>query len=298
MPHFKKITLADREWIFPLLAQSDFRAAEYSFANAYNWSAVFNIEVASTHGFLLIRTGEDTKNYLFPAGSGDLKALVQELLNEARAAAQPLVIRDMPIEKKNELEQLFPGVFEFSSNRNNFDYIYLSDDLINLTGKKFQSKRNLVSRFKKTFPTWQYEDITADNLPECVAMNDKWCRLYGCNDNRSLHMETCAVCRALQNFFDEQLLGGLLRVDGEIAAYTVGERLNSDTLIIHIEKAFSETYPGAYQTINREFVTRHAAGLQYVNREDDAGDEGLRKAKLSYQPVFLLEKYTAKQISN
>ncbi len=292
---FQRITLADRERMTKLFARSDFRAAEYSFANAYNWSTAYHIEVAYVNDFLLMRAGIANKNFLFPAGSGDLKSLIQQLLDDAHVAGQPLVLRAVVPAMKAELERLFPSVFVFSSNRDSFDYMYLAEDLRTLAGKKFQPKRNHISRFKKTF-AWSYEDITPVNLPECVAMNEEWCALYGCSENPSLQAETCAVRCALRNYAEECLMGGLLRVDGKVVAYTIGERLNTDTLIVHIEKALGENYPGAYQVINQEFVTRHAEGLTYVNREDDAGDEGLRKAKLSYQPVFMQEKFIAKSL--
>ncbi len=292
MINFRQITMADRACVNQFLSASNFRSAEYSFANIYNWTKAYAIEIAFFEGFLLFRSGKGEKNYVYPAGSGNLAPALQALIDEAAEAGRPFVLRAVQPEGKQLMEQLFPGRFKYTLMRDTFDYIYLSDDLINLTGKKFQPKRNHIARFKKGF-NWQYEDITAANLPECEAMNEEWCRIYGCNDNASLAAEACAVRCALHHFNDEALVGGLLRVDGKVIAYTVGEQLNTDTLIVHVEKAFSEVYQGAYQLINQEFVKRHAANLKYVNREDDAGDEGLRKAKLSYQPIFLIEKYMA-----
>ena len=123
-------------------------------------------------------------------------------------------------------------------------------------------------------------------------MTDEWCALNGCSHNESMRMEACAVRTALRDFVPLRLRGGILRSGGRIVAYTLGERLNSDTFIVHVEKAFSDV-TGAYPMINRCFLEHEAAGLRYVNREDDAGDEGLRRAKLSYHPVYMLEKYLA-----
>ncbi|MDR1681121.1 MAG: phosphatidylglycerol lysyltransferase domain-containing protein [Prevotellaceae bacterium] len=292
MMNFRKITLDDRDAVNRCLALSDFRAAEYSFANAFNWSLAFGIEIAFADGFLLQRSGDNPKYYMYPPGAGDIKKVIQAIFDDAAEGGYTAVIRAILPEQKALLEALFPGRFRFTPQRQSFDYIYHSDDLIRLAGRKYQAKRNHAARFKKTF-AWTYEPITGDNLAECVAMNQEWCRVYGCHDNLSLRAETCAVRRALLYFSEERQLGGLLRVDGRVAAYTVGEQLNSDTLIVHIEKAFSELFPGAYQVINQEFVRRHAGSLPYVNREDDTGDAGLRKAKLSYHPAFLLEKYIA-----
>ncbi|MDR3350122.1 MAG: phosphatidylglycerol lysyltransferase domain-containing protein [Prevotellaceae bacterium] len=296
MINFQAITFADREKINAVLKLSDFRAAEYSFANIFNWSKAFNSEVAFFEDFLLCRGGRERKSYLYPAGAGNLEAAITAMINDAAALGHPFVLRAIQAEGKQLLEQLFPGRFHFTAWRNTYDYIYHSGDLINLSGKKFQSKRNLISRFNKNFE-WHYESVTAANLQECVQMNEEWCRIYACHENSSLQAETCAVRRALNYFSDEMLAGGLLRADGKVIAYTVGEQINSDTFIVHIEKAFGEKFPGAYQAINREFAERHAAHLKYINREDDTGDEGLRKAKLSYRPAFMIEKYSAALIT-
>ncbi|MDR2359427.1 MAG: phosphatidylglycerol lysyltransferase domain-containing protein [Prevotellaceae bacterium] len=296
MINFQAITFADREKTNEILKLSGFRAAEYSFANIFNWSKTFNSEITFFEDFLLCRSGMEKKSYLYPAGAGNLKAAITAMMDDAVLLGQPFVLRAIQAEGKQLLEQLFPGRFHFTLLRNTFDYVYHSEDLINLSGKKYQPKRNLISRFNKNFE-WHYETITTGNLQECVQMNDEWCRMYACHENSSLQAETCAVRRALNYFSDEMLVGGLLRVGGKVIAYTVGEQINSDTFIVHIEKAFGEEFPGAYQLINREFAGRHAARLTYINREDDTGDEGLRKAKLSYRPVFMIEKYSAELIT-
>ncbi|MDR1984799.1 MAG: phosphatidylglycerol lysyltransferase domain-containing protein [Prevotellaceae bacterium] len=295
MINFQTVTIADRERVNAVLKLSDFRAAEYSFANIFNWSKAFKSEIAFYEGFLLVRGGKKEKSYIYPAGAGDLKAVITALMEDAAMLGHPFVMRAIQAEGKQLLEQLFPGRFHFTALRNTFDYLYYPEELMNLPGRKFQSKRNLISRFHKKFEG-HYEDITADNLPECVLMNEEWCRMYACHENSSLKAETCAVRRALDHFSEEALAGGLLRVAGKVVAYTVGEQINSDTFIVHIEKAFGGEYSGAYQVINREFAERHAAHLKYINREDDTGDEGLRKAKLSYRPALMIEKYSAELI--
>ena len=125
-------------------------------------------------------------------------------------------------------------------------------------------------------------------------MNLKWCALYGCSDDEGLKKERCAVENAFAHFEAEGLLGGLLREEtgGPVIAYTMGRPLNSDTFIVHIEKAFHDIQ-GAYPLINQQFVEHNCQGFTYVNREDDTGAEGLRKAKLSYRPAILLDKYYA-----
>ena len=168
-----------------------------------------------------------------------------------------------------------------------------------------------MARFLE-LPNWSYEQITAANLAECVKMNAEWCAQNGCGKDLSMEQESCAVGETLKNFEALKVKGGLLRLDNKVVAYTIGEMLNPDTFIVHIEKAFSDIR-GAYPAMSREFIYHNMAnpktlvlpngkpneditiediGFKYINREDDAGDEGLRKAKLQFHPAFLLEKWT------
>ncbi len=148
------------------------------------------------------------------------------------------------------------------------------------------------------YPDWTFEsfctnkDNCSNLLNECIEMNSKWCQENECQENTTMLQESSSVKKILDNFVDLKLKGGILRLNGKIIAFTVGERQNSDTFIVHIEKAFTQ-YQGVYQMINQLFVERETAEYKYINREDDAGDEGLRKAKLSYRPIFLEEKSIA-----
>ena len=218
------------------------------------------------------------------------------MADDAAERGYPFRMRALSASTKEKVETLFPGRFEYVAVRDWADYIYTVRDLSELAGRKYQPKRNLISRFRSN-NEWAYENIDSGNIAECMAMNEEWCRRNGCNDTRSLQMEAEAVTAMLAHFGELGLCGGLLRVQGKVIAYTVGEPLSDDTFIVHIEKAFTE-FQGAYQMINQQFLVHHAAAFQYVNREDDAGDAGLRKAKLSYHPAFLQEKYIAVDKSN
>ena len=291
---FKKIELSDRSWINKMLSEGNLRGSEYCFSNSYNWRNIYGVHVGHTHGKLVIQCTTPTVTYSYPVGNGDLKGSVLELIDHAAKSATPLVITCIPEEGKALLEQLFPNIFEFTYDRDTCDYIYDRESLTTLTGKKLQAKRNHISKFKSSYPNWVYEAITPQYIGDCIEMNAKWCKNYGCEESEGLAKESCAVKSAFAHFEELQLQGGLLRCapNDEVVAYSMGTPLNSDTFIVRIEKAYHEIQ-GAYPLINQQFVTHNCQQFAYVNREEDTGSEGLRKAKLSYRPVIILDKYSA-----
>jgi hypothetical protein len=240
--------------------------------------------------------------YLFPSGRGteeELKGVLESCMEDARQNGHPFLMASVQNGHREILENLFPDRFTFEPNRDYFDYIYSAEDLTFLRGKKFQSKRNFVSRFKRQ-EGWSYEPLGKDNLKECAAMSISWCAKYGCGKDPSMASESCSVKNALQNFEQLGLMGGLLRLNGEVVAFTIAEKTNSDTLLVHIEKAYGDIV-GAYPAIANEFLRNSIVeegeqlSVKYINREDDAGDLGLREAKMQYHPLFLLEKYSVKE---
>ena len=292
MLNFKMAELSDRAKINNLLSQSPRASMEYNFTLLYMWQNQYKMEFAIEDDVLFIRAGRDKKSYLFPCGSGDIKNALDKLF---AYCPDGLSFYSLNSEQKAFLEKEYPGRFSFSENRNAGDYVYLAENLINLKGKKLSSKRNHINKFVLENPDWKYEKITADNLTEVKAMHEKWCELQDISERKGLKEETEAVKKALADYESLELTGGLIRTGGEVVAFSVGDRLNDDTFLVHIEKAFGYIN-GAYTIINREFVKNDCAGYTYINREDDAADEGLRRAKLSYQPYEIIKKYNAKEI--
>ena len=304
---FREITLEDRDWMRQLLGYSDNRATEFNFTVLFIWRGIMNSRVCRADDFFVVRfhpQGAPDPMYIFPAGRGteqQFKHLIQECMADAQASGHPFRMASVQQEQKEVLESLFPDKFSFEPVRNSFDYIYSAQDLTFLRGKKFQSKRNFVSRFKRQ-EGWSYETVGKENIAECMKMSLRWCAKYGCGKDPSMQSESCSVKNALDNFQELGLQGGLLRLNGEVVAFTIAEKTNSDTLLVHIEKAYGDIV-GAYPTIANEFlrntvVIDEAAGelsVKYINREDDAGDLGLREAKMQYHPLFLLEKYSVKE---
>jgi len=292
MIEFKDVELKDREWADELLRLSDFRGCEYTFGNNYMWSEVYNMKIARYKNFYLIK---NKFGFTFPAGEGDIREIVGVLREYCReyCGNAPLKFSSMNKAVMETLREMYPGEIEITSDRDNYDYVYETESLLNLSGKKLHAKRNHLNRFYEN--NWEFEPITRENIAECTEMHRRWCEAHDCFSDKEKRREAEAVGRGLTNFFGLGFTGGLIRVNGEIQAYTFGERLNRDTFVVHVEKAFTN-YQGTYAAINREFVNYACRSYRYINREEDMGAENLRKAKMSYCPAFMEEKFKVKFI--
>ncbi|MCL1789721.1 MAG: phosphatidylglycerol lysyltransferase domain-containing protein [Oscillospiraceae bacterium] len=293
MFEFKQVEVSDKEWVAALLKQSCFRGCEYTFGNSYMWSPFYDIQIARYKDFCLFK---NKYGFLFPAGRGEIGEAVEVLREYCRENGTPLKFTNAVPESLELLKCLYGEQIQVSTNRDLYDYVYEFDTLSALRGRKLHAKRNHLNRFYEN--NWRFEPITPDNIEECAAMHNKWCdekNIYQDSDKRK---EAGAVIRGLESFFELGLIGGAIRVDGEIQAYTFGEpsgNRQNDTFVVHVEKAFSK-FQGAYTAINREFVNAACQGYKYINREEDMGAENLRKAKMSYCPAFLIEKYCVKLV--
>ncbi len=291
MLEFKKPELSDQKWVTDIMRVSGELACEYCFGNLYMWSAVYDNTIAEYKGLFLARDGNDSPMYLFPCGEGDKKSAIEELLRCAKADGVPLTLYCLTPKKVRELDCLMPNRFDYIPMREYYDYIYNAEDLIQLAGRKYHGKRNHIAYFKKNFD-WCYEPITESNMAECLAMNAEWERRNQEKNPEEIGNELTAIQRGFDKYFELGLRGGLLRADGEVVAYTFGEALNDTTFCTHVEKAYADVR-GAYPAINREFAANALSSYKFINREEDTGSEGLRKAKESYYPAVLLPKYRA-----
>ena len=304
---FSTPTPEDAQWVRPMLYAANRMGCEYCFGNTIAWHKTYGTEIAQADGIFFARSTRKGKDgtpkvaYGFPVGKGigsdnDLSALKQAiLLLKEDAQDKPLKLYGLEAQDIPLMEAAFPGKFTFALDRAICDYIYLQSDLANLAGKKYHSKRNHISRFLKDNSDWGYEEITHETMDECLAMAEQWKEIHADRDPQGLVEELQALRRVFVLCDDCNLRGGLLRAGGAVIAFTVGEPLNKRCFVTHFEKAFP-SIPGAYPMINRCFAEHTLADFEYINREEDLGNEGLRKAKLSYHPAMLLEKYRAKEI--
>ena len=290
--HFREVTLEDKEWIEPLLRMCPRGSLEYNFTTTFVWRNSYSHHIARMGDYFLLRADPKNPAYLFPAGQGPLEPVIHALAEDANQLGFPLVFNTVLPDAKETLERLYPGKFTFELYRDGADYVYETEALATLRGKKLSAKRNHIHRFIDNYPNWQYESIGPENFDDVRRMNTVWCMQNGCSDNMMISEEYCAVESAIRHYDALGLSGGLIRADEKVVAFSIGDPLNDNTFLVHFEKAFSDVQ-GAYQMINQQFVQRNCMAYRYIDREEDAGVTGLRRAKLSYRPVKLVEKYLA-----
>ena len=293
MIEFKDITPQDKELITSFTRHSHRRNCDLSFSNLCSWRFLYHTQFAISDGYLLLRFWAEGKLvYMMPIGQGDLRKVLEVLIQDAHQEKAPFCLLGICTDMCADLETLMPGRFLFTADRDYADYLYLRTDLATLAGKKFQPKRNHVNKFKRMYPDYEYTAITPDRIRECLELEAEWCKANNCDQHEGTGNERRALVYALHHFEELGLTGGILHADGRIAAFTFGMPINQDTFGVHVEKADTRI-EGAYAMINFEFANHIPEQYTYINREEDLGIEGLRKAKLSYQPAIILEKYTA-----
>lgn len=289
---FKDLTLEDKETIIKYTMNSSRRNCDLSFSNLCSWRFLYNTQFAEVDGFLVLKFwANDKLAHMMPVGEGDLKKVIEDLEIDTRKEKEDFYMLGVTPDMKEEIEAVMPGRFTFTTDRNYADYIYLRTDLATLSGKKFQSKRNHINKFKKTY-NYEYIPLAPEHIQECLRLEAEWCKTNHCEEKEGMLNERRAIIYALTHFEKIGLTGGLLRVDGKIVAFTFGMPISQDTFGVHVEKADTDI-DGAYAMINYEFANHIPEQYTYINREEDLGIEGLRKAKLSYQPVIILEKSEA-----
>lgn len=292
---FRPITLEARQEILPFTLSAKAPICDLSFANLYGWSLKYSTSYAIAGDHLFIRFSSPHRShpaYLLPLSrSGACITSSLELLkDEAKQGGYPLVVMGITALCREHLEAICPETFTFLEDEGAADYIYLREKLVTLSGKSLQSKRNHINKFEKLYPDYVYEPLSEANLPECLRMEELWLDQHGAEEDEEQEREV--IQRLLKDFSALQLSGGLLRVGGEVVAFTLGSPINADTFDVHIEKA-NRDYEGAYTMINRCFSASIPEQYTYINREEDLGIEGLRKAKLSYKPELVLQKIAA-----
>ena len=291
----KDITIEDKALFDKYLSLRKHELSDLNFTNLFIWREAYQVKYAMVDDFLCIfgKYKNNPQFALLPLGEGDIRPIIEKVMAYFKQQGYKFAMTAISEEMKNEIEQVMPGRLSFKADRNLFDYVYLASDLIELKGKKFHAKRNHINKFKAQ-NKYQYYALTTEYVDQCVAAALKWCEKRNCKESEGLEMEKLAILETLNNFEKLKYKGGFIKADDRVVAFTLGEKINNDMAVIHIEKGGPDIQ-GSYAIINQQFCEHEWKGVTYINREEDMGILGLRKAKESYRPVKMVKKYVAKR---
>ena len=316
MLEWLKPQISDGNIIREIVAKSGNMGSDCTFANIYLLRNKYDIEICRYRDFVIRRyNGKGARcGYTFPIGTGDVGKALEKITEDAALRGESLRFAFVTEEQKQLLEELLPGQLCYESDLGDSDYVYLRSELAALSGKAFHKKKNHYSRFMRTYPDCEYAEIGCGNWDDARQVADIWYdERCGNNnesgdgsrndgegngqageaDDESLAMEYQAICEALDNFDELELRGGIIYVNNKPVAMTIASMTNSEVCNVHFEKVIGQyAAAGGYAAINKMFAEQ-LEGVTYINREEDVGIEGLRKAKMSYHPKFMIKKYGA-----
>ncbi len=289
-PVFKPIGLEDRDTIQARLWKYQPETSELTFTNLFIWRSYYEGRWALHQDWLLFTFGRANSSLyaLAPVGPPPRQEVVIRLLRWLKEQGEkaPRIER---ADQRLVTELAGADDFQVEPTREHFDYIYRSQDLIQLAGRKYHAKRNFINTFNRNYQ-FNYDALSAKHVPACLELADRWCQLRRCEEDMSLLGEWAAIKEALNTFEAMKIKGGVIELGGSVEAFTLGEPLNSQTAVVHIEKANPEIR-GLYAVINQQFCEHHWRNTAFINREQDLGEPALREAKLSYQPDHMVEKF-------
>lgn len=292
MLSFKKIGLEDKTRFEKYTLCHGYHNLEASFANIFIWQRALDIQMATDELAMYLHLSIDNISYMLPPLLENCDTSIEEPMRRCeeylQSRSDKFLMKGVTVPLKETIERDCPGRYVMTEDRANFEYVYNSVDLCTLEGKKYHAKRNHINKLLSSH-SYTYRLYTPDDYQSCMSLYESWMMGKG-GMTESYQSELWAVEAALQNLDVLGIKCGLLFVDGNLEAFSIGERFGSDMAVIHVEKA-NPDLQGAYALINREFARNEWSEVKYINREEDMGIEGLRKAKLSYNPAFMVEKY-------
>ncbi|HHZ06545.1 MAG TPA: DUF2156 domain-containing protein [Clostridiales bacterium] len=292
MDSFHIPQLSDIDWVEDIVKNTNVINCSAPFGTNYVWRKAYGTQICH-YNDMLLSSYTYNKDYLyfdFPVGNGDTEKALHYILAYGKKFNRKTTIFCSGEEQANFIKQLYPHHFEIDNIRDSAEYIYLAEDLAYLKGRKFHSKKNHINKFTQKY-NWSYEPINSTNVSDALEVAKIWCQAHGIHGTQGLSSESCAIRSTFKHFEQLRFKGGLIRIDDKPVAMAVGEEITPDCFVVHFEKAV-DGYDGLlYAAINNGFSSK-LLSYKYINREEDLGIEGLRKAKLSYHPAILLEKYS------
>jgi hypothetical protein len=296
MISFKSIELEDKKIITDYFRSDYYMNSECTFTNLYLWRKFYSTKWAIVDDFLVILVSVGQTSFIIPPfgdyASGDIKKVMEKLCSFFSSQGNAFIVRGVTEKFKDLFEKYLPDTFTYEEERDVFDYVYSGEKLRELGGRKLHRKRNHLKNFYKENEDVVYEKVTPEMLAEIELFLDEWYLQKAENAplDTDLVYEKQGISDILSHMEHFDYLAAIMRINGKIEAFTIGESLNKDTVVIHIEKA-NKNINGLYGAINQQYLKNEWPDILYVNREEDTGDEGLRKAKLSYYPDELIIKY-------
>lgn len=290
MLDFQPMQLEDLPRLRDFFNYSVSRLCDTTAGTAFIWRDMYRLERAVYDGSLYCKATlpETGDVFTLPLGGGRTEHYTQ-IAEYCRRRNIPAQFYPVPKAELERLEEFFPGCI-VTTDRNSYDYLYRAEGMKFFKGKKLSGQRNHVNKFHKTYSNWTFRPIEEADVPAILNFLEEYAGTRE-KEAASYHEDLAKSREVLENLSTYDMLTGLLLVEDRIAGFSVGEILG-DTLFVHIEKA-DRTVEGGYQMLVSQFAQRYChEAVAFINREDDAGDPGLRTSKLSYHPVALLEKYT------
>ena len=282
----KEINLGDKELFLKYLPKCE--NSMLNFTTIFMWSADGKIlyDIVDDCLILFFKNAKNGICCTYPMGDGDRKVVAEKCVSYMKENSKKPRFILMTEEMAKECSEVFGKEVKITSVRDNADYVYSSEDLINLSGKKFHQKRNHLNAFLNTY-SFKYKRI--EDTKECTELFEKWLLTQ---PKEAVDFSRMPTLRLLENAKELGVTVGGIYVNEKLIAFSAGEPQTEDTALIHIEYA-DTSYRGAFNIINQQFVENEWKDFTYINREEDMGLEGLRRAKLAYRPVKLIEKYNA-----
>lgn len=290
---FKPITIKDKAVIQPFLDARQVEESHLAFSNLLMWQGCYHTgyTILDDVLYLTLHFGKYRNMFFEPLPMEeqfDIKRIMDTLLSFYGDRKQDLMLRSVSTRFKESIEQMYGDAYYYREDRKNYDYIYNTKDLMELKGSKYHAKRNHINKFI-TQNAFEYKPYGEEYKEGCWALYQRWYEQREGTENPE-DDEAVAMRLALDEAEALGFKGGVVLIDGQVEAFTLGERLTKNMAVIHVEKANSEIQ-GLYPLINQLFVQREWSDTEFINREEDMGVPGLRKAKLSYRPVRFLEKF-------
>jgi|WetSurMetagenome_2_1015567.scaffolds.fasta_scaffold46402_3 uncharacterized protein len=290
-PEFKTLELKDKDVFQKFLKLYKPETSELTFTNLFVWRSHYKFQWSLYKDWLIILSSEGeygtfAMEPVGPSPRDDVTRMLLEWMGEEKKEVNPRIERaDERI--VSEIEGAKGMIIE--PTRDHFDYVYIRDDLVQLAGNKYRSKRNHINQLLRTY-SYRYSELTSEHIQDCIELQDRWCEMKRCEDDLDLLGEWDAVKEILNSYESLDVQGGVITIENKVMAFTIGQMLNDDTAVVHIEKADPEI-PGLYPVINQQFCEISWQDVRYINREQDLGMPGLREAKLSYYPDHLVKKF-------